>query len=136
MINWLKKLLGVAELQTNLKELRDKQVNLEAERDELQEQVDIFRQQEEKDKKKYDSPDPWVEIRSADFNETRGTRIELDWNDAFIQQLKESGIRATNDEEYVQKWLAFLYQNLIEKLETKVIDIKDEERETKISDYI
>jgi hypothetical protein len=34
----------------------------------------------------------------------------------------------------VQKWLALLYQNLIEKLEAKVIDRKDTDKT--VSDYV
>jgi hypothetical protein len=66
--------------------------------------------------------EPWVEIKSADYNETRGFKIELDWNDAFITYLKDNGLRGKNDEEIVQKWLGYLYGNLIEDLERVSMD--------------
>jgi len=128
--NKVKVWLGVDILKTELEKLRKEKSALENE-------VEVFRKAEAADAEKYDSPNPWVELRSADFDETRGTRIELDWNDAFIQQLKESGIKGSCDEEFVQKWLAFLYQEVIQRLEEKVVDIKDDDKQSgkKISDY-
>lgn len=134
MIEWLKKKLGVVDLQQRVETLQDERKKLVEERNDLNEQLGVYRKREEADKAKYESKEPWVEIRSADFNEARGVRIELDWNDAFIEHLKESGIKGANEEEIVQKWLAFLYQNLIERLEAKAIDRKDEEKT--ISDYV
>jgi hypothetical protein len=159
MIKWLKKQLGIEELQNQLtalnteraqiglrlvveqreraeeRELLTKQVAEEQQaKQQLDEQLQVFRKKEEQDKAKYDSKDPWVEIRSADFSDVRGFRIELDWNDAFIEHLKGSGIKGANEEEIIQKWLAFLYQNLIERLEAKSIDRKDEEKT--VSDYV
>ena len=101
---------------------------------EVNNQLEAYRKKEETDKAKYESKEPWVDIRSADFNEARGVRIELDWNDAFIAHLKNSGLQGTSDDEIVQKWLAFLYQHLVEKLEVKIIDQKDEKKG--ISDYV
>lgn len=159
MLKWLKKRLGVEALQSELNTLRDESAALkvsaeqaEAARAALEataaeerakfdatlteatNELSAFRKKEEKDKEKYESTEPWVEIRSAEFNENRGIRIELDWNDAFVNHLKESGIKGSNEEEIVQKWLAFLYQDLIEKLESKSIDRKDSEGT--VSDYV
>lgn len=133
MIQWLKQALGIATLETELTTLRDTHKLLTRDNVELEKQLAVVREKEEKDKAKYDSKDPWVEIRSADFSDVRGFRIELDWNEAFTQHLKESGIKGSNEEEIVQKWLALLYQNLIEKLESKAIDKKDEKT---VGDYV
>ncbi|TFG99969.1 hypothetical protein E4H12_00835 [Candidatus Thorarchaeota archaeon] len=162
MLKWLKKRLGVDKLLTELNALREEQDGfytaakeaneiragleaavkqadeeravLEAAVKQADEELSTFRKKEEKDKEKYESTEPWVEIRSAEFNENRGIRIELDWNDAFVNHLKESGIKGSNEEEIVQKWLAFLYHDLIEKLESKSIDRKDSEGT--VSDYV
>lgn len=133
MLTWLKKALGVTTLETELTSLRTMREELSKKNLELEGQLAVVRKQEEADKAKYDSKDPWVEIRSADFSDVRGFRIELDWNEAFTQHLKESGIKGANEEEIVQKWLALLYQNLIEKLESKAIDRKDEKT---VGDYV
>ncbi len=121
-------------LEAAVKQADEERAVLEAAVKQADEELSTFRKKEEKDKEKYESTEPWVEIRSAEFNENRGIRIELDWNDAFVNHLKESGIKGSNEEEIVQKWLAFLYHDLIEKLESKSIDRKDSEGT--VSDYV
>lgn len=101
------------------------QEQLSAELTEANKELGVFRKQEAEDQAKRDSKEPWVEIRSADYNEVKGFRIELDWNEAFIQHLKEGGIQGKTEEGVVQKWLAFLYQDLVEKLEQQIIDASD-----------
>ena len=141
MIKWLKEKLGITQLQQELDAVRESRKALEEALEheqnrfsEVNNQLEAYRKKEETDKAKYESKEPWVDIRSADFNEARGVRIELDWNDAFIAHLKNSGLQGTSDDEIVQKWLAFLYQHLVEKLEVKIIDQKDEKKG--ISDYV
>jgi hypothetical protein len=92
------------------------------------EEVGVFRQQAAEDEAKRNGTDPWVEIKSESVDPVKGIQIELDWNPAFIQYLKEAGIKARDEETIVQKWLAFLYQDLIEKLEKQVVDNSDKPR--------
>jgi hypothetical protein len=80
---------------------------------------------EEEIEAKRNGIEPWVEIKSADFDAVRGFKIELDWNEAFIQHLKESGVKGKTEEEVVQRWLGFLYGDLVDKLERSVIDNSD-----------
>ena len=134
MIKWLKQHLGVTNLETELSSIKEEKQELEKALSKKENEIQTFRQKEEADKAKYESPEPWVEIRSADFSEVKGIQIALDWNDAFIQNLKESGLKGSNDEEIVQKWLAFLYQDLVQRLESKSIDLKAEDTNL-ISDY-
>lgn len=102
--------------------------SLETELAETKEQVGIYRAQEEADRAKREGTEPWVEIKSADYSEVKGIQIELDWNEAFIQYLKDNGIKGKDEELTVQKWLAFLYQDLIDRLEQKAIDRSDKPR--------
>lgn len=88
-------------------------------------QVNMFRAKDEADRAKREGKEPWVEIKSADYSDVRGIHIELDWNEAFIQYLKDNGITGRDEETAVQKWLAFLYQDLINRLEQKVVDKSD-----------
>ena len=60
------------------------------------------------------STDPYVEIKSADFDPKKGMKIELDWNDAFIDYLRKNGYVGTSEEALVQKWLGQLYGELIQ----------------------
>lgn len=94
----------------------------------VEQEVGMFRSQAAEDDAKRNGTDPWIEIKSADFDAVRGIHIELDWNVAFVQYLKDSGFKARDDETIVQKWLAFLYEDLIGRLEQKVIDNSDKPR--------
>ena len=88
----------------------------------LQASLDSINKQRED---KQSSTEPWVEIRSADFDPVKGFKIELDWNDAFIQHLKDSGLQGRDDEVIVQKWLGFLYGNVVDRLESTIVDKSD-----------
>lgn len=59
------------------------------------------------------SPVGWVDLRGIS-EAGQGIRIELDWNDAFIQELRNSGITGADDEAVAQKWLALLSRDLDE----------------------
>jgi hypothetical protein len=60
----------------------------------------------------YNSTEPEVAIVSSGLDPARGIKLELDWNDAFIQYLKGSGFDGVDDETIVQKWLATIYKDL------------------------
>ena len=91
-------------------------------------ELELKRSKEEADIAKRNGTEPWVEIKSADFNEIKGIQIELDWNEAFVQYLKDNGVKARTDDMIVQKWLATLYADMVDKLETKIIDDSDKPR--------
>lgn len=111
---------------------REAKKQLEHELTEAKEEVGLFRSKKAEDELRRNGKEPWVEIKSADYSEVKGIQIELDWNDAFIQYLKDNGMKGRDDEIIVQKWLAFLYQDLIEKLEQKLVNNSDKPR---VSDY-
>ncbi len=55
------------------------------------------------------STTPWVNIKSEDYNAEDGTyQLELDWNPAFITELRKSGFNAASEDEMVKLWLASL----------------------------
>ena len=62
------------------------------------------------------SADPWVDIQGWVETE-QGVRIELDWNDAFVQHLKSEGITGADDDQVVQKWVTLLLANMSDQLE-------------------
>ena len=72
----------------------------------------------------YDSSEPWVEIKSEGVNDVKGLYLQLDWNDAFIEYLKDRGLKAADEEALVQKWLAMLYQDMTERMEVDAIERK------------
>lgn len=64
----------------------------------------------------YASKEPWVEMQSwADT--PQGVKVELEWNDAFVQYLKAQGIEGTDDEQTVQKWVALLLMQINDSME-------------------
>lgn len=89
------------------------------------------KQQAYDDKK--NSKDPWVILSSAEYDKESGFKIELDWNAAFIKQLKENGIDGPTEEAIIQKWLAFLYEDIVARLDEKQ-QVEKEEKQM-ISDY-
>jgi flagellar biosynthesis GTPase FlhF len=93
----------------------------------------VLREQAVADQSKRDSTEPWVEIKSAEHHPVRGLEIKLDWNEAFVQYLKDEGMTARDDETLVQKWLANMYQHVVERLEQKVIDKSDQPR---VNDFL
>lgn len=101
---------------------------VEKQLEEATQEVNMYRARDEADDANRNGTDPWIEIKSADFDPVRGIHIELDWNVAFVQHLKDNGFKARDDETLVQKWLAFLYEDLINRLEQKVIDASDKPR--------
>ena len=52
---------------------------------------------------------PYVEIVSEGGRTAEGFPLELDWNDAFIDDLAKCGIEGETDEDMVLQWL----QNLM-----------------------
>lgn len=111
-----------------LTEAREAEARVKQELEQAKDEVGIYRLKEETDRLKREGKEPWVEIKSADHSEVKGIQIELDWNDAFIQYLKDNGITGRDEETVVQKWIAFLYQDLIDRLEKKAIDNSDKPR--------
>lgn len=66
------------------------------------------------------SPDPWVEIL-GEADTPQGLKIELEWNDAFVEMLRKEGITGADEDQIVQKWIALLMHDMSSKMggETK-----------------
>lgn len=87
------------------------------------EEAAIRRTEEAEERQRYftkmkASPEPWVEI--IGWVETdQGVKVELEWNDAFIDFLKVEGVSGTDEDQVVQKWVALLLQNIAEDMGTQ-----------------
>lgn len=126
---WNRDKIRQAELEAMLIRLEDKLTEKEAALVEVKEELsntstelEVFRKQAEEDESRRNGTDPWVEIRSAVIDPVKGIQIELDWNPAFVEYLRDNGMNGQNEETVVQKWLAFLYEDLINRLEDQVIN--------------
>lgn len=115
-------------VEKRIEEERIAKETAEQELEETKQEVSMYRARDEADEAKRSGTEPWIEIKSADFDTVKGIHIELDWNVAFVQYLKDSGFKGRDDEVIVQKWLAFLYEDLIGRLEQKVVDESDKPR--------
>lgn len=95
------------------------------ERDSAFAELEQFKQIE---KAKQDGIDPWLRIETARHDKVRGLEVELDWNQALIEYLREAWEGPKDDRVMVQKYLAMLYEHLIERLEAQVVDDTDKHR--------
>jgi hypothetical protein len=60
-----------------------------------------------------DSEEPYVNILSDAYDEQNGSfKLILDWNDAFIKQLRKAGYTGATDQEMVNLWLASLSREM------------------------
>jgi hypothetical protein len=59
--------------------------------------------------------EPWVDIKGIVEDPKHGIRVDLDWNEAFVEYLRENGITGVDEEVVVQKWITMLYRDLIEQ---------------------
>lgn len=100
-----------------------KQVLEELKSEEERKQLELKERREEEKKlraeyieKMRDSTDPWVDIEGLSQSD-QGVRIELDWNNAFVQHLRDNGITGTDDEQVVQHWVTLLLQDMVSRFD-------------------
>lgn len=109
--------LSIEQYKTQVTELEETLFQTDKELDELKEANKLV------DHKT--SVIPWMEIVCEGIDPIKGVIINMDWNEAFTQHLKDSGLNTKDEEAAIQGWLLFMYQDQIEKLEQRVIDNKD-----------
>ena len=98
------------------------QVIAEMKSDDIRKKEEARIRQEEQ-KKQHDeyvetmkaSPDPWVEIEGW-AESPNGVKVELEWNDAFVNELKKQGISGADEDQIVQKWIALLMHDMSSKM--------------------
>lgn len=123
----------LTQLEHQLTSEKEVTQQFEAKLKEANEELVMLREQHKDYEEKRNSPIPWVEVIGESIDPIKGIEIKLDWNDAFIQYLKDNGISGKDEDVAIQKWLAMLYQDLIEKFDQKIIDNSDTNT---ISDYL
>ena len=66
----------------------------------------------------YDSEEPWVELVGTGdaTGDNKGVEIRLDWNDAFIKQLRANGFDLPDEDDVVQLWLQSISANIAEEI--------------------
>jgi len=97
-----------------LEELKDEQTK-------KLEEARARRKKEQEEHQKYietmkQSPDPWVDIVGW-VHTDKGVKVELEWNDAFVDYLRSNGISGTDEEQVVQKWVTLLLRDMADQME-------------------
>ena len=64
------------------------------------------------------SPDPWVDIIGW-VRTDEGVKIELEWNDAFVDYLRGNGIKGADEDQVVQKWVTLLLRDMADQMEER-----------------
>jgi len=56
-------------------------------------------------KARRDSNEPWIDFVGGDIDPKNGLQLNLDWNDAFIDQLRAQGYRGTTETELISQYI-------------------------------
>jgi hypothetical protein len=121
-MNFVKKLFGLDKIQANIEEAKlalekANQLKEEAEKNlqEIAQEQELAKltPKERATRKK----EPWVGVLNTHINKenVRNGFFELDWNEYFIVQLKQSGygFDGDPDEQIVDRWFKELCQNVL-----------------------
>lgn len=117
-------ILGLAEIEA-LKEQLKAQV-LQEMKDEATvrtEEAKMRREEEKKEQIRYiskmkESPDPWVDIIGW-VHTDEGVKVELEWNNAFVDYLRGNGINGADEEQVVQKWVTLLLRDMADQMDER-----------------
>jgi len=60
---------------------------------------------------------PFIEVIADGYDPEHGIQMQLDWNAAFIKELKAKGYRGRSERDMVNKWLAATHKQLAEQME-------------------
>lgn len=87
------------------------------------EQAKFRREEEDTEHSKYvekmkASPDPWVDIIGW-VRTDEGVKIELEWNEPFVDYLKVNGITGVDADQVVQKWVTLLLRDMADQMEDR-----------------
>lgn len=77
-----------------------------------------------------ESNEPWVNVVNTNFDEGNPNQgfMELEWNAAFIQFLKQNGYSGKNDEEIVDKWFTELCKNIGAQMDEETKFVADADK--------
>jgi hypothetical protein len=84
--------------------------------------------------------EPYIHILNIDYNVQDGVHaIEFDWNDYFIQELKENGYTGKTDEELIDQWFVALSTLVASESDSVIVtnpeDLHKMRKKDKQTDY-
>ena len=74
--------------------------------------------EKEEEPKAPEKETPRVEVLGIVHDPKRGVKISLDWNQEFVDYLRENGVLGEDDEVVVQKWITMLFRDILEEEST------------------
>ena len=66
-----------------------------------------------------ESDEPWCEMDNKVRDTEHGSRVQMEWNDAFIVYLKGAGLAGADDEQIMQQYLTLLLRDTVDKYEER-----------------
>lgn len=69
--------------------------------------------------------DPWMIIEVNGENSLKGLKINIDWNEAIVQHMKDKGHGHRDDNVTMQHFIVQLYEHVVMILENRVIEESD-----------
>jgi len=121
-MSFLDKIFGKSKATAAQEEILATLAQLKKDKEAAEAEASSLRNAKAEEDKLRASNDPWVTIKGYSFDEKFGLKIELDWNEAFVEYLKANGVHGKDEEVIVQKWLAGMYLDLESKLSERVDD--------------
>lgn len=119
MNNYIKKLLGVDKIVSELEVSIEQKLRLEKELEEKSKKLEEAKEAERIAKLTpkelaTERKEPWVAVLETHVNKenVRNGFFELDWNEYFVLKLKEAGFQGKTDSEIVDRWFSELCQSL------------------------
>lgn len=64
-----------------------------------------------------EKPEPLVSVVGESIDPEKGLVLTLDWNDEFIQYLRDNGYHGTSEETIIQQWLGNLYLDMQKRIQ-------------------
>jgi len=79
--------------------------------------------------------EPYIHILNIDYNVKDGIHaIEFDWNDYFIQELKDNGYNGKTDEELIDQWFVALSTLVASESESVIVTDPEDLRKIRKKD--
>lgn len=107
VMKWFKKILGIADLEEDLRIAKDLLTKAEIEKAELESSSPKSRASA--------NGEPYIEIVSMELdseNPSLGS-FELDWNEQFVKQLRAIGYPGNTDEIVIDLWFQDVCRNIL-----------------------
>jgi len=63
-----------------------------------------------------ESSEPWVDVTGWTDTE-QGVKVELEWNDSFVDYLKAEGITGADEDQIVQQYITLLLRDMADQMD-------------------